>query len=121
LVLEGVIGLVAGIFTISRPAITATVLVYVIAAWAIITGILEISAAVRLRHAMQGEWLLGLYGMLSIVFGIAIAATPALGALAVALWIGAYAFVSGVVLTVLGLRLRSRLHRHQVIETRMAA
>ena len=120
LVFEGVAGLIAGIITIARPAITATVLVYIVAAWAIITGILEISAAVRLRQAIQGEWLLGFFGVLSVLFGAAIAVTPALGALAIALWIGAYAFVSGIILTILGMRLRSR-SRDRGAETRMAA
>jgi len=120
LVFEGVAGLLAGLITIARPAITATVLVYIVAAWAIITGILELSAAVRLRETIHGEWLLGFFGVLSVLFGIAIAAAPVLGALAIALWIGAYAFVSGIILTILGLRLRSR-SRHRVVETRMAA
>jgi len=120
LVFEGVAGLVAGIITIARPALAATMLVYIIAAWAILTGILEISAAVRLRQSIQGEWLLGFFGLLSVAFGMAIAVTPALGALAIALWIGAYAFVSGIVLTILGLRLRSWSHR-RTDDVRLAA
>lgn len=120
LVFEGVAGLVAGIITFARPAITATVLVYIIAAWAILTGVLEISAAVRLRQSIQGEWLLGFFGLLSVAFGVAIAVTPALGALAIALWVGAYAFVSGIVLTILGLRLRTWLH-HRAEDARLAA
>jgi uncharacterized membrane protein HdeD (DUF308 family) len=120
LVLEGVVGLVAGVITIARPSLTATALVYVIAAWAVLSGILEISAAVRYRQSIHGEWLLGFFGLLSVVFGLAIAATPSLGALAIALWIGAYAFVSGIVLTILGIRLRNRSHHPRVV-TRVAA
>lgn len=120
LVLEGVVGLLAGIFTLARPTITTTILVYVIAAWAVLTGIMTIGAAIRLRESIQGEWLLASMGLLSIAFGIAIAAAPGLGALAIALWVGAYAFTSGIVLMILGMRLRSHM-RHRSVETRMAA
>jgi len=120
LVLEGVVGLLAGMIAIARPAITATVLVYVIAAWAVLTGILEIGAAIRLRRHIEGEWLLGAFGLLSVLFGLAIAAMPGLGALTIALWIGAYAFVSGIVLTMLGIRLKTQSRRGDV-DSRMAA
>ena len=120
LALEGAVGLLAGAITLARPTITTTILVYVIAAWAILTGILEIGAAIRLRQTIQGEWLMAFFGLMSVMFGIAIAVAPALGALAIALWIGAYAFASGVVLMALGFRLRNQAHPHRV-ETRMAA
>jgi uncharacterized membrane protein HdeD (DUF308 family) len=120
LVLEGALGLLAGIIVLARPAITLTALVYVIAAWAILTGVLEIAAAVRLRRSIHGEWLMGLFGALSVMFGIAIALTPGLGALTIALWVGTYAFVSGILLTILGLRLRSGTPQASV-EPRMAA
>jgi len=121
LVLEGVIGLLAGIVALARPALTATALVYVIAAWAVLTGILEISAAIHLRRSFQDEWLLAFFGALSVVFGIAMATVPGLGALAIAISIGAYAFVSGIVLMALGIRLRNRARVHRGIEMRMAA
>jgi uncharacterized membrane protein HdeD (DUF308 family) len=120
LVLEGVVGLLAGMITLARPTVTATILVYVIAVWAVLSGIMSISAAVRLRESIQGEWLMAFVGLLSVAFGIAIAVAPGLGALAIALWIGTYAFISGIALTILGMRLRNR-RRHHRLETRMAA
>jgi len=88
-------------------AITALALVYIIGAWAIVTGVFEIAAAVRLRKYIAHEWLLGLAGVASIVFGVLVVAVPLAGELVIALWVGAYAFISGVLLTALGLRLRN--------------
>jgi uncharacterized membrane protein HdeD (DUF308 family) len=105
--LSGVVGVGAGIVTLLSPGITALALLTVIAIWAILHGVLDIVAAIRLRHAIQGEWLLALGGALSIVFGLLLLARPGVGALAVVWWIGAYALVMGIVLIVLGFRARS--------------
>ena len=104
--LEGLAGVVIGVLTFLWPGITALVLLYLIAAWAILTGIAEIVAAVRLRRVLTGEWLLGLAGVVSIVFGVLLIVFPGAGALAVVWLIGAYALVFGIVLIVLGFRLR---------------
>ena len=106
LLIVGVAGIVAGILTFLWPGITALALVYIIAAWAIIAGVFEIAAAVRLREYIEHEWLLALTGVLSVVFGVLIATTPLAGALVIAIWVGAYAFVYGVLLIALGFRLR---------------
>jgi uncharacterized membrane protein HdeD (DUF308 family) len=107
LLIEGVIGVLAGIVTLAWPAITALALVYVIAAWAIVTGVFEIMAAVQLRKHIAGEWLLVLGGVASIAFGILVMAVPMAGALVIALWVGVYAFIFGFVLVGLGFRLRN--------------
>jgi uncharacterized membrane protein HdeD (DUF308 family) len=107
LVLEGVVSIGAGLVAFVWPGLTAVALVYVIAAWAIITGVLEIVAAVRLRHHITNEWWLGLSGALSIVFGVLLMAAPGVGALALVFWIGAYAIVFGALLVGLAFRLRS--------------
>ena len=88
-----------------------------IAAWAVATGILEIVAAIRLRKEIRGEWLLALSGILSVALGVALAAYPGAGVVAVSWMIGAYATIFGVLFIVLGLRLRSWLHRESVIAT----
>ena len=107
LLLEGLAGIAAAAITIIWPAITALALVYIIGAWAIVTGVFEIAAAVRLRQHIAHEWLLGLSGFASILFGVLVMAVPLAGALAIALWVGAYAFISGILLVALGLRLRT--------------
>lgn len=107
LLFAGCTGIAAAIVTVAWPAITALVLVYIIAAWAVITGVFEIIAAVRLRNHIKGEWLLALGGIASLVFGILIMIAPVAGALVIALWVGAYALVFGVLLIALGIRLRT--------------
>jgi uncharacterized membrane protein HdeD (DUF308 family) len=107
LVIEGVVGIIAALVTFAWPAITAIVLVYVIAAWAIVTGIFEIAAAIKLRKHISGEWLLALAGVASIVFGVLLMSAPLVGALVIAIWIGVYELIFGGMLVGLGLRLRS--------------
>jgi uncharacterized membrane protein HdeD (DUF308 family) len=107
LLLEGVAGLLAALVTIVWPAITAISLLYVIAAWALVTGVFEIAAAVRLRKHVSGEWMLALSGVLSLAFGVLIVIFPLAGALAITLWVGAYCLIFGAVLVALGFRLRN--------------
>jgi uncharacterized membrane protein HdeD (DUF308 family) len=110
LLIEGLAGILAAVVTVIWPAITALALVYVIAAWAIITGVAEIVAAVRLRRYVRHEWLLGLAGLASVVFGVLMAAVPLAGALVIALWVGVYMLIFGGVMVALGFRLRSWTH-----------
>lgn len=115
LLIEGLIGIMAGIVTFAWPAITAIVLLYVIAFWAILTGIFEIIAAIRLRKAIANEWILLLAGLLSLLFGALVLFAPVVGALAIVFWMGAYMFVFGVFLLALAFRLRG--HQRLITQT----
>jgi uncharacterized membrane protein HdeD (DUF308 family) len=106
LLLEGITGIVIGLMVFFWPAITAVALLFLIAAWAIVTGVFEIAAAIRLRREIQGEWLLALTGMLSIVFGVLLAVWPGAGLVAVVWLIGIYAIMFGVAMVALGMKLR---------------
>jgi uncharacterized membrane protein HdeD (DUF308 family) len=106
LLLQGIVGIAAGVVTWLWPGITAITLLFVIAAWALAGGALQVAAAIRLRKVITGEWLLGLSGVLSIALGVLLVAFPGPGALALVIWIGAYAFVFGILLMVLGFKLR---------------
>ncbi len=107
LILEGVLGISAGVMTIVFPGLTELALLFIIAYWAIVTGVMQVVAAIRLRKEIEGEWLLAIGGLLSVLFGLALLIVPAAGALAIAWMIAAYAMVSGVLLLSLAFRLRS--------------
>lgn len=106
LVLEGIAGIATGVITLFWPGITALALLFLVAAWAFVTGILEVVTAIRLRKAIEGEWLLALAGIASIALGVLLALFPGPGALALVLWIGAWALMSGALMIALGIRLR---------------
>ena len=106
MILEGLAGIVLGVLTFLWPGITALVLLYFIAAWSIVTGAFEVAAAIRLRKEIEGEWLLALAGIASMIFGILLVVLPGPGALALIWLIGAYALLFGVLLLALAFRLR---------------
>ena len=110
LALVGVTGILAGILAWVMPGITALVLTFLIGAWAIIVGVLQIVAAIDLRKEIRGEFWLGLAGLISIAFGILVFANPGAGILAIVWLIGIYAILFGVTLFALGFRLRSLGH-----------
>jgi len=106
LLLEGLVDIAAGIVAFFSPRMATIVLVYIIAFWAIMTGFLEIGAAIQLRKEIKGELLLAFSGIVSIVLGILLLIFPVAGAVTVAWLIGGYAILFGVMLLSLGLRLR---------------
>jgi uncharacterized membrane protein HdeD (DUF308 family) len=103
---SGVVSVLLGLVALFSPGLTATPLLYLIATWALATGILEIAAAAHLRKEIRGEWLLVASGIASVAFGAFLVAFPRAGALALLFWIGAYALLLGVLLVLLGAELR---------------
>jgi uncharacterized membrane protein HdeD (DUF308 family) len=106
LVVGGVISIAAAIVAFSWPGETALILVYIIAVWAILTGISEIIAGIGLRREITGEWLLILGGVVSVLFGVLVFLRPGAGALAIVWLIGFYAIVLGVQRIALAFRVR---------------
>ena len=106
LLLEGLASLIVGCVAFIWPGLTAVVLLIFIATWAILTGLLEIWAAVQLRKEIRGEWILALTGIISILIGIILFTNPGAGALAVVWMIGIYAIIFGALLTFLGFKFR---------------
>jgi uncharacterized membrane protein HdeD (DUF308 family) len=109
---RGIVSIAAGVIAFVWPGITAFALLLVIAAWAIVSGFLEIATAIQLRKQLEGEWLLGLEGVLSIAFGVLLLLSPLVGAIVLGLWIGAWALVLGGMEISTALRVRSYVHHH---------
>jgi len=104
--LEGLVGALAGIVAWVFPGMTTLTLAFVVASWAVITGIFELAAALRLREELEGEWLLSGAALASLAFGIALATRPSSGPLAL-LWVfGGYAIAFGLLVAALAVVLR---------------
>ena len=106
LLLEGAISIALGVLAFAWPTITALALLYLIAAWAVMTGIFEIIAAIGLRKEIENEWLLAVLGIASVIFGVLLAIWPGAGAIAILWVIATYAIFFGILLLILGFRLR---------------
>ncbi len=104
---EGFISLIAGVIVLLQPGLAGIALVIVIAVWAVLTGLLEVIAAIRLRREIRNEWMMGFGGFLSILLGLLMLFQPAAGGLVITLMVGAYALIFGILLVALSLRLRS--------------
>ena len=105
-VVLGVLGVVAGLVALVWPHITVLALGLLVGVWALVTGISEIAAAVRLRRQITGEFFLIIAGALSALAGLLILVHPIAGVFGIALLIGVYALIYGVLLLVLAFRLR---------------
>ena len=120
LLIEGILGVVTAIVAWRWPAITALAFLFLIAAWAITTDILEIVSAIALRRELTDEWLLVLSGIGSVIFGMLLIALPLAGILTLTWLIGSYAIFFGALLIVLAFRLCAALaaRRHMVAHAR---
>ena len=104
--LEGLLGIAAGVIAFVSPGATALAFLSIIATWAILVGILQIVAAIRLRQVIENEWSMGLSGLASVIFGVLLIVWPRSGLLTISWIIGFYAIAFGIMLLVLGSRLR---------------
>jgi uncharacterized membrane protein HdeD (DUF308 family) len=102
----GIVSVAAGFVTVVMPGLTAVALLILIGVWAMFRGMLDIVAAVQLRDVIEGEWMLALAGVVSVLFGLLMILFPGAGALAMLWWIGAFAIVLGVAEIALAFRIR---------------
>lgn len=106
LVLVGIVSFGAAVAAFAYPGMTALLLVMFIGAWAVTCGIFEIIGAIQIRKEIEGEWMLIVHGLLSVLFGLVLLVSPGQGAIALVWLIAMYAMFAGVLLILLGLRLR---------------
>ncbi len=102
-----IVAIVAGIITLAWPSATGLVVLYIVAIWAIVTGVIEIAAAFTFPVRDWPVWVLGLGGIISIAIGILLISFPSSGIVGLAWVIGIYALVVGALLSVVGLKMRS--------------
>jgi uncharacterized membrane protein HdeD (DUF308 family) len=107
MLLDGILGIVIGLIALARPGATALGLLFLIATWAVLRGILEIIVAFSLRKELKGEWRLLVAGIISIVFGLIVFARPGAGLLAVLWIIGFYAVLYGIMTVMLAFKARN--------------
>jgi uncharacterized membrane protein HdeD (DUF308 family) len=109
LLIEGIVGILAGLIAFVLPGLTAILLLYLIAVWAVITGISEIATAIRLRQEIRGEWALIIGGALSVLFGVILAVIgPVAGLLSLIWLIGIYALLFGILMLITAFQVRGR-------------
>jgi uncharacterized membrane protein HdeD (DUF308 family) len=109
LAVVGIAGVGAGVAALLLPGVTALVLLYFIAGWAIAVGVMQVIGGIVLRRDIDNEWALIAAGVLSIAVGAFMILAPGAGALALLFVIGAYAVMHGVLLILLAFRLRGRV------------
>ena len=106
LAVAGLLGVATGLLMFMMPGLTAFVLLYFIAGWAIATGVFQIIGAIKLRKEIDNEWFLILGGIVSVLFGVGVMMAPGAGALALIWVIGTYAIFTGVMFVALAFRLK---------------
>lgn len=104
--ISGVVSILAGLAAFFWPGMTAFILLIFIGIWAIIIGVLTIWGAIQARKEIEGEWVLGLFGLLSILFGLLVLFQPGAGALSLIWTIAGYSIAAGILLIVLAFRVR---------------
>jgi uncharacterized membrane protein HdeD (DUF308 family) len=110
MLVEGIVCIAAAVVAFMMPGAGALAIVWLVAAWAIVTGVLEIAAGIKLRKLIEGEWMLILAGVLAVVLGFFIASRPAAGVLLLATWLGIYAIFAGILHIMLAFKIRNWAH-----------
>lgn len=113
LALTGLLGVLLGILTFTSPLATGLAILMFIAAWAIVTGGFEIYTALKLRHEIEGEWVLILLGLVSILFGVYCVYAPLVSGIGITMALGVFALVIGIVNIVFAFRLKGLAGRVQ--------
>jgi uncharacterized membrane protein HdeD (DUF308 family) len=108
LLAEGALGILAGLIAVFWPGVSAVVLLYIIAFWAIFGGLLRIFGAVLLRREIDNEWTMALGGALWVILGIVLFVVPGAGLLSLSWLIGIFALGAGITLIALAFRVRSQ-------------
>ncbi len=104
MLIEGLVDIAAGVLAFLFPGLAAITLVFLIAIWAIITGVLELAAAIRLRREITNEWALGLSGVVSILLGVIMIISPGAGLVGLVWAIALYAILFGILMIILAVR-----------------
>ncbi len=115
MLLRGALGLMAGIVVLVMPLVATVALVAftwaMISIWSFVTGVMEVAAAIRLRKEIEGEWLMALSGIVSILFGLAIPVFlimyPAASLVAMGYMVGFWAFLHGMLTLALAMKLKN--------------
>jgi uncharacterized membrane protein HdeD (DUF308 family) len=110
LLINGIFGILVGVAASILPGLTVLAFVLLIAAWALVSGVLALISAFSMTIS-HGRWLLVFWGIVSILYGVLLIATPLVGALVLTWWLGAYSLIIGITLIVLAFQLRR--HRGQ--------
>ncbi|MEO2266403.1 HdeD family acid-resistance protein [Pseudoalteromonas pernae] len=112
--IAGVLGVIAAIITVSMPQLTALVMLYLIAFWAVAIGVMEVIAAIQLSKHIQGSMLILISGVLSVIFGVYLMVNPGQGIIAMLWLVALYALIFGIILCWLGFKLRGLAKTHQL-------
>ena len=104
--IPGIIGIVVGIVTIAWPEITTVFLVYLVAIWALIHGIGEIHAALRLRKDIAGEYVPLIIGIASIVIGVILLLAPLMAGALIMWLVGLFILILGILWLIMAFRAR---------------
>ncbi|RUM23887.1 HdeD family acid-resistance protein [Rhizobium vallis] len=111
LLLNGLFGIAIAAAAALLPGVTVLAFVFMVAAWALVSGGLMLGAAISLRIS-HGRWLLVFGAIASLIYGLLLFASPFIGALVLTWWMGAHALIFGVTLIVLAFRLRQHQGQH---------